>query len=148
MVTGAALSWGMGNTVSKKIGEVNPSALVIWSSLIAWPPLLMIDLFMEGPKQIVQIFSGLSWVAWLGIFYISFAATLSAFSAWSFLLHRYRIGTIAPFSLLIPVFAILSSVLILNESLQSWKILAGAFVTLGLAIHLFGPRLSSRLHKF
>lgn len=41
---------------------------------------------------------------------------------------KYPAATVAPFSLLVPLVSMLSAALILDESLQWWKIIAGMLV--------------------
>ncbi|MCK9605420.1 MAG: EamA family transporter [Methylomonas sp.] len=35
----AAVAWGCGNLIFKKLGKIDMFALIIWGSLFAWPPL-------------------------------------------------------------------------------------------------------------
>lgn len=141
LVIGAAVSWGIGNLLSKKIGKINVVSLVVWSSLIAWPPLLLASFIIEGSDQIMNSFHHLTWLSGSAVLYITYLSTLLAFGLWSWLLHHHPLGSVAPFTLLVPVLAILSSALVLGEQLQSWKIIAAALVIVGLCINLLGPRL-------
>ncbi len=141
LVIAAAASWGVGNVVSKKIGNVSMVSLVTWGSLVAWPPLLATALIAEGPNQFISSFQHLTWVSGGAILYITYLATLFAFAAWSWMLRRYRLETVTPFTLLVPILAILSSVVVLNEPLHSWEIVATLLMLLGLSTNLFGSRL-------
>jgi O-acetylserine/cysteine efflux transporter len=64
--------------------------------------------------------------------------------AWGRLLSRYPAATVAPFTLLVPVFGISASALVLGEPLTDWKIYAALLVLSGLCINLFGARLAVR----
>jgi O-acetylserine/cysteine efflux transporter len=46
--------------------------------------------------------------------------------------------------LLVPVFGFTASTLLLDEPLQSWKLIAAVLVIGGLCINLFGPRIAVR----
>lgn len=142
LVIGAAASWGVGNVISKKIGKVNMISLVVWGSLIAWPPLLILSLVREGFDKVFYSVQHLNWLSSGAVLYITYLSTLFGFSIWSWLLHHHPIGTIAPFTLLVPVVGILSSALVLGEPLQSWKIFAALLVIAGLCVNLLGPRIS------
>ena len=144
LIIGAAMSWAGGNVISKKIGKVNMVSLVAWGSLIAWPPFLAMTLFTDGPEKIMSVLQNLTLISVAAIFYIAIVSTLVAFGIWSWLVHHHSLGTVAPFSLLIPVFAITSSALMLGEPLQGWKITAALLVTAGIAINFAGPRLFPR----
>lgn len=147
LVIGAAIAWGVGNLLSKKLGKVNMVALVVWGSLIAWPPLLLASFIVEGPAQIVYTFSHLNWLSIGAVFYITYLSTLLAFGLWSFLLHHHPLGSVAPFTLLVPVLAMLSSALVLGEPLQIWKISAAFLVIAGLFISIIVPRFLVRKTK-
>lgn len=147
LLIGAGAAWGVGNVISKKIGKVNMLSLVIWGSLVAWPPLLILSLIVEGPDKIFYIFEHLTWLSSGAVLYITYLSTLFCFGTWSWLLHHHPLGTIAPFTLLIPIVGILSSVLVFNEPLQSWKVLAALLVILGLCINLLGPKIFAKITK-
>lgn len=147
LVIAAAASWGAGNIISKKIGKVNMVSLVIWGSLIAWPPLLLLSLLVEGPSAITQSLTHLNWSSGGSVLYITYLSTLFGFGVWSWLLHHYPVSTVAPFTLAVPVLAMVSSMLVLGEPLQPWKIYSGAMILGGLCINLLGPRLFRRLRK-
>jgi len=135
LVVAAAATWSTGNLISKKIGAVNMLGLVVWGSLIAWPPLLLLSLGMEGIPQFDY-----SWSAISSALYIAYFSTLLGFGIWSWFLHHYPLSTVAPFTLLAPVIAMGSSALVLGEPLQSWKIIAACLIITGLLINLFGSR--------
>ncbi|MDI1276014.1 EamA family transporter [Methylobacter sp.] len=69
----------------------------------------------------------------------------AGFAAWSWLFSRYPAATVAPFTLLVPVFGFAASTLALGEPLFAWKINATALVIAGLCINLFGPRIAVRI---
>lgn len=141
LVIAAALCWAIGNVISKKIGKVNTISLVIWGSLIAWPPLLVMSVILEGSDRILFSLQNLSWITVGAVVYITYLATLVGFWIWSWLLNLYPLPMIAPFTLLVPIIAMTSSVFITGETLPSWKIGAGLLVIAGLCIDLLSSRL-------
>ncbi|HZW61134.1 MAG TPA: EamA family transporter [Candidatus Babeliales bacterium] len=141
----AAGSWGMGNLISKRIGKVNMFSLVIWGSFIAWPPLLLVSIVFDGPDKFIYSLEHLSWLSVFSIAYIVYPTTLFGFAAWSWLLSKYPASMVAPFTLLVPIFGVLSSAIFLDEPLQPWKLIAAALVISGLCINLLIPRLVVRL---
>ena len=48
---------------------------------------------------------------------------------------------VAPYSLLVPFFGVLSAALFLGERLTFWQWTGGAVLLAGLAVNVFGPRL-------
>ncbi|MEI8300234.1 MAG: EamA family transporter, partial [Chlamydiota bacterium] len=82
----------------------------------------------------------LSYLSGGAILYITYLSTLIGFIIWSFLIRHYPLGTVAPFTLLVPIIGFISSFLVLKEPLEYWKIVAGLLVIIGLAINILGQR--------
>lgn len=138
LIIGAAAAWGLGNLVTKKMIRVNMIELVVWGSFVACFPLLILSLIFEGPDNIKYSIQHISWLGIISILYIVYASTWIGYGVWSHLISRYPVATIVPFTLLVPIFGMLSSAFILNEPLDTWKIVAGMLVLAGLCINLFG----------
>lgn len=141
LLIGAAAAWAIGNVISKTIGTVNMISLVIWGSFIAWPPLLIISCIVEGIDSMFYTLRYLTWISGSAVLYITYLSTLFGFGVWSLLLHHYPLGTVAPFTLLVPIVGMLSSVIVFDEPLQSWKIVAALLVIAGLCVNLLGPKI-------
>jgi O-acetylserine/cysteine efflux transporter len=139
-ILAAAAAWGFGNLITKKASNVNMIALVVWGSFVAAAPMLLLSLIFEGPGSIVFTYHHLTWLGVTSVLYIVYASTWIGYGAWNWLLSRYPISVIVPFTLLVPIVGIMSSVLVLGEHLQSWKLLAGLLVISGLCINLLGAR--------
>ncbi len=144
LVIAASFCWGVANIFTKKIGRVNPMALVVWGSVLASPPLLLTSLVFEGWPAWVAAGHALQWRSIGAVLYQAFPNTIIGYGIWSHLMRKYPTATIAPFSLLVPVIGILSAAAIVHEPLQWWKITAGLLVLAGLATNLFGARLLRR----
>jgi O-acetylserine/cysteine efflux transporter len=147
LVVAAGFSWGVANIFTKKIGRINPLALVVWGSLLASPPLVLASLLVEGPGAWSDALSRLNWLSVGAVLFQSYPNTILGFGIWSMLMRRYPAVTIAPFTLLVPVAGMLSASLILDEPLQWWKITAGWLVLGGLALNQFGERLLLALRQ-
>ncbi len=137
-ILAAAATWGVGNLITKKIRNVNIIPLVIWGSFVAFFPMLLLSLIFEGSGSIMNTYHHLTWKGASSVMYIVYASTWIGYGVWNWVLSRYPVGTIVPFTLLVPIVGILSSVLILGEPLQNWKIFAGLLVIGGLCVNLFG----------
>jgi len=140
----AAAAWAFGNVIIKTIGEVNIISLLVWGSFVASIPMVLLSLIIDGPYQIMPNLQQLNWQSIVAIIFIVYASTLSGYGIWGWLLKHYTVSKVVPFTLLIPIFGILSSVVILGEPLQSWKIFAGLLVISGLGINLLGAQLFAK----
>jgi len=141
MVVGGGFSWAVANIFTKKIGAINPLALVVWGSLLASPPLLIASALIEGLTAWTAAAAQLNWVSVGAVLFQSYPNTILGFGIWSVLMRKYPTATVAPFTLLVPVTGMLSAAILLGEPLQWWKITAGMLVLSGLALNLLGPRI-------
>lgn len=143
LIIAAAASWGVGNLMSKRLGQINMLALVAWGSFVAWPPLLLLSFVTEQSAWNLENLSGLSWISVTSVGYNAYPVTLLGFAAWHWLLRRYPATTVAPFSLLVPVFGFASSALVMDEPIYLWKIGAAALIIAGLCINLMANRFAT-----
>jgi len=140
----AAASWGLANQASKEAGKVNALAYVVWASMFSLPPLYLLSLWREGLPAIVGGLSHAGWRTWAVIFYQSAGNTMFGYGVWAWLHARHPAASVAPLSLLVPVFGFGASALLLGEPLQAWKIGAALLVLAGLAVNLLWGRRQKR----
>jgi O-acetylserine/cysteine efflux transporter len=135
MVALASLAWALGNFFTKKIGPVDPMALVAWCSLMAAPALLGVAAVLEGPAAFRQAAAQFSWRTLAVLVFQAYLATLFAFTGWSYLMRRYPAATVAPLSMLVPVFSMAAGAVFLGETITWWKGAAVVLVLGGLALN-------------
>lgn len=141
LVLAAAAAWGIGNLVTKKAHNVNMLALVVWGSFAACFPMMLLFFIFEGPSRAIESYQLLTWQGVIAIIYVVYASTWAGYSIWGWLIHRHPVSTVAPFTLLIPIVSMLASAWMLDEPLQSWKVIAATLVMSGLCVNLLGARL-------
>jgi O-acetylserine/cysteine efflux transporter len=144
LVVLGGVCWAVANIITKKMGQVNALALVVWGALVATPPLLLASWLVEGGAAWQLAASNFSVKTLGAVLFQAYPNTLLGFGIWSMLMRKYPTATVAPFSLLVPVAGMLSAALVLGEPLQWWKLAAGVLVLGGLALNLFGGRLWAR----
>jgi O-acetylserine/cysteine efflux transporter len=140
----AALGWAGGNMVSRAAGKVDMLGYVVWASLFAIPPLLVLTLLFEGGAAMAAGVRAAGPSTWAAVAWQAVGNTMFGYAVWGWLLARYPAATVAPMALLIPVFGMGASALVLGEPLQDWKLMAAALVMSGLALGMLWPRLSAR----
>ena len=140
MVIGAAACWGLANIFAKKAGRVDMLAFVVWASLFSPLPLLGLSFAFEGADAIEAAVAGLGWVGIASVLYQVGPSTLFGFAVWNGLLKRLPVATVAPFSLLVPVFGMASGALFLGETIAGREAAGAVLVVAGLAINVFGPK--------
>ncbi len=148
LVLGAALGWALGNQAGREATaaarknnqKINMLAYVVWSAMFAAPPLLLLSLLLEGPAAILAGLRHAGPLTWVAVVWQSVGNTMFGYGVWAILLARYPAATIAPLSLLVPIFGFAASALILGEPLPVWKIAATALIMGGLAVNLLWVR--------
>lgn len=130
----AALCWAVGNVLLRGAGKVDVLSLVVWLSLIPPIPLLALSLLLDGPEKLGQALLTISWSGAGAVLYIAVLSTVLGFAIWGQLLKRYPAGTVAPFSLLVPIFGAASAATILGERFGPARIIGMAMVLAGLVI--------------
>jgi O-acetylserine/cysteine efflux transporter len=143
LVLGAALCWASSNVVVRMTPNVDMLAYVVWASLFAAPPLFVLSLVFEGWPAIRDGLVQADAVTWAAVIWQSVGNVMFGYAVWGWLLSRYPAATIAPMSLLVPVFGMGASALWLGESLPGWKFVAAALVLAGLLINFAWPKFAA-----
>jgi O-acetylserine/cysteine efflux transporter len=141
----AGASWALGNQIAKEGQSANMLSYVVWASLFSAPPLFAASLILEGWPAIVHGISRAGLGTWTIVLWQSVGNTMFGYGCWAWLLSRYPAATIAPMSLLVPVFGFAASAIWLGEALQSWKLMAAALMLGGLALNLLWPRRPAKI---
>ncbi|GAA1106282.1 EamA family transporter [Nesterenkonia jeotgali] len=138
LVLFGAFGWALGNLASRKAQTDRPMALVLWMAVVPPIPLLTVAFLVEGPEQIGAAMAGsfsLAAVpAWLGLSYTILFGTVVGAGIWVWLMRRHPAGTVAPFSMLVPVVGILAAWAALGE-VPTWLELAGGVLVVGGVIY-------------
>ena len=141
LIIGAAAFWALGNIVNKVIMQRYPvptMSLIVWSALVPMVSFFISSYVIEGPELIVESLFNIEWHNVFSIVYLSLLATILGYGGWSYLLSRYETSMVAPLSLLVPVFGLLSAWILLGESLSLYQIIGVIVIAMGLVINVFG----------
>ncbi|MCK1791054.1 EamA family transporter [Pseudomonas violetae] len=136
-----ALAWSAANVINKKARTTQVFAFLVWSSVFSPMPLFALDYLVNGSTGYRTLVSQLDYRAVLSILFQVYPNTLFGYWVWNSLMKRYPVSTVAPLSLLVPVFGLLGSLLIFNENLSFNKILAVVLIVSGLGVGLYGQRI-------
>ncbi|MBS1166058.1 MAG: permease [Proteobacteria bacterium] len=129
----SAASWAMGNVLMRGAGKPDMLAMMVWLSLVPPIPLFLLSLAIEGWPAIVSGVTGMGLIGAGSVLYLALLATLVGFGLWGFLLKNHPASTVAPFSLLVPLFGTLSSWLVLGETFSPLRVAGMGLILLGLA---------------
>ena len=113
----------------RELGEIHPLTITAWVSLVGAPALLLTSFLFESNHWLVL--QNASAVGWSALIYTAVVSSIIAHSGLYFLLQRYPVSQVAPFSLLSPVVAVIGGVLILDDALTPALILGGCLILFG-----------------
>ncbi|MFS2225380.1 DMT family transporter [Pantoea sp. B65] len=133
----SASGWACTNILIKRSPPIAPLAMTGWLSLFAIPWVLLSSLLTEH-HQLHSLLSA-GWRGWLGVLYSAFGSSLLAYSLWYWLLKKYPVNQILPWSLLSPALAMLMGVAILGEKLDEGKLWGAGLIVSGIFIAVAHP---------
>ncbi|MGW0467741.1 EamA family transporter [Streptomyces sp. NPDC003027] len=134
----AAACWGVSNVLTRKASPPDALNFMVWVSTVPVLPLLALSLVLEGPERDLAALRSLDWTGVGVIVYVAWITTVFGFGAWGWLLRRYPASSVAPFSLLVPVFGMSSAALILDEGVSPLRWCAAALLVGGVALTSLG----------
>ncbi len=144
-----ALAWAFSNVVVRAMVRAgyqpDMMGMIVWSGLFPIVPFFAVAALFER-HQIVWA-EALTFKSLFSVVYLALVSTLFGYGQWSRLLSRHPANGVAPYALLLPFFAVLFSALVLGERLSFWQLAGGSILVLGLALHVFGPRLTALWSK-
>ncbi|MDB5654949.1 MAG: hypothetical protein JWQ94_2562 [Tardiphaga sp.] len=123
LVIGSAFAFAVGNVLAKKHGPFDPLMLTGWSSLLTVPQVFLMSLLLEHGQLTTLVTADPR--GWLALAYTVLIGGIVGFGLWFWLIARCSMARVAPFGLLLPVFAVIFSVLFLGEHVTP-KLIAGA----------------------
>ncbi|QHF23253.1 EamA family transporter [Rathayibacter sp. VKM Ac-2804] len=131
---GGALSWAIGNVLTRRAKGASGLSLVVWSALVVPIPALLLSLLVDGGPAIADALQRLSLAAILSTLYTAVFASLIGYGIWNSLLARYPAASVVPFTLLVPVVGVLSAWVLLGEVPSVGVLIGGAVMVAGLAV--------------
>ncbi|MFI8822393.1 EamA family transporter [Streptomyces sp. NPDC053431] len=134
LVIAAAVCWGVSNVLTRKAAPPDPLNFMVWVSTVPVLPLLALSLLLEGPRRDLDALRALDWTGAGVIVYVAWITTVFGFGAWGWLLRRHPASSVAPFSLLVPVFGMSSAALFLGEGISPLRWCAAALLVGGVAL--------------
>jgi O-acetylserine/cysteine efflux transporter len=129
---GAALCWASGNLLFKRLTGVPVLTLYAWQAVVSLPVLLVASSLFEpgGVAGLADV--PLSAFGW--ILYSAIAASLVGHAGMSWLVQRYPVTLITPFTLPTPLLAVVFATIAYGTPVTPMMLLGGALTLAGVAI--------------
>ena len=130
----AAISWSLASITVKKAGTKQVFAFSLWAMAFAPIPLFLIVYFQSGSDAFVQLSTQLNERVIFSVLFQAYPVTLLGYWIWNRLLVTYPLTTVAPLTLLVPIFGLLGGVLFYQEEVGMIKLIASGCVISGILI--------------
>ncbi|MEO3434032.1 EamA family transporter [Inquilinus sp. CAU 1745] len=134
LIVMAAMVWACANIQMKKLSDVNGLAVNGWMGLFAAPQLALGSLILEDGQ--IEAIRTADLVAWGSIAYQAVLVVIFCYGVWYWLLNRYPLSQAMPYTLLVPVFGVMSGVALLGEPVSLQLVIGAAATIVGVAIIL------------
>jgi O-acetylserine/cysteine efflux transporter len=131
-----ALSWGIGNVVSRASGISGGLSLTVWSAVVVPLPLLALSLLLDGPGAVASAVTAFSWQAVVSTLYTAGLASLVGYGIFNTLLSRNPSSAVVPWVLLAPVVAMASAWLLLDQRPNAAEAGGGVLLIVGVLVAL------------
>ncbi|MEM9523596.1 MAG: EamA family transporter [Pseudomonadota bacterium] len=143
LVLMGALCWAIANTITKQAGAINMLSFIVWSSLVPIMPLYLASYVVDGMDTVHAAIIDMTAIGFGSLMYLAYATTLLGYGIFSYMIRQHGLAKVAPFTLVVPVFGIIGSYLMFDDTFNAPKVIAIALILSGLAIIVLKPRLPS-----
>lgn len=127
LATGGALAWSSANVYLKRMTPVSTVAFLFWPGLIALPAMAILSAIFEQHQW--HVLTHARWQSWMGVGYSTVFSSFIGYGLWNWLIGKYPLSQVIPYSLCVPIAGIAGGVLIFGERLTA-QIAIGALLTL------------------
>ncbi len=140
----AALSWAIGNVLSRRIRSASGLSLTVWSAVWVPVPMFLLSLVVDGPDEVGHALTHLPATAIWATFYTAYLASLVGYGTWNLLLGRHPAAAVVPFALLVPVVGMLAAWLVQGETPNLAETVGGVLLLVGVAATTLRTRTRAR----
>ncbi|MBE8191331.1 MAG: DMT family transporter [Alphaproteobacteria bacterium] len=127
LVLGSAILGAYGTILMKQIRQIGVYQMQAWIATLSFAPLFAVSLVFEDNH--IEVLQSASWVAWGGVAFTAFGASLIGHAGMYYLLKKYDVSVISPLTLMAPVFGVIFGVLVWGDEL-SMRFWIGGSITL------------------
>ncbi len=131
-----ALSWSIGNVISRSSGVTGGLSLTVWSALVVPLPAFVLALLVDGSSEVVDGLQTFGWKSAVSTLYTAGIASLFGYGVFNTLLSRNPSADVVPFVLLAPVVAMASAALLLDQVPNGLETLGAVVMVSGVLVAL------------
>lgn len=145
LVVISAFFWGVASLLMRKLKHIHPMTLNGSQTMFAILPMYLLCL-LENPDATRSLLSA-SWEGYGAVIFTSVFSSVIAYTIWMYLLGKYRVNQITPFTLIEPAFGVAAGVLILNEAFFPHMAIGAVICAVGLYLVVRDKRAAKTLES-
>ncbi|WP_067093981.1 EamA family transporter [Marinomonas atlantica] len=134
LVLSASVFWSINGLIVKRSGTREVFAFNIWGMAFAPIPLLLLALIVSGPASVMQSIADINGSVLFSAAFQAYPTTLLGYWFWNKMIVKYSVSSVAPMTLLVPVFALIGGYIFFGESLDVVQAIAAVVILLGVAV--------------
>lgn len=127
-IMGAAFIGSVGGILMKRMNPISALQSQAWIGLFSFAPLFVISAILEG-GQISTFVSGGVWI-WAALLFAVVGVSIFGHGGFYHLIKKYDFSLLSPLTLMTPIWGVVLSIILLNESITAQLIL-GSVISLG-----------------
>jgi O-acetylserine/cysteine efflux transporter len=133
----SAICWPLAGVIVRKSGTRSAFAFNIWGMLFAPLPLVALSVGMNGWDVLSATYQQWNCNAWISVLFQAYPTTVFGYWVWNKMVLKYPMSQLAPMTLLVSVFALLSGYAIYDEqlSLAQWVSCSTFLLGIGLVLY-------------
>lgn len=144
LVLAASLFWSVNGLIVKLAKTQAIFAFNIWAMLFAPIPLLVLAVVIYGPNTLLDLPSQMNASALASALFQAYPTTLLGYWFWNKMIVKYSVSSVAPMTLLVPVFGILGGYWFYQETIETPHIIATVLILFGVVV----GEMQASLRKF
>lgn len=136
LVIASSFFGSLGLIYIKRLRDVQPLQLQAWIAIAGSPVLFLLSGIMEGDQWGWSMLADITWRGWSAVLFTALLSSLVAHTGWYYLVSRYPVTSLAPLTLLSPLFGVFFGVTLLHDRLTPRMLVGGAITLVGVFIVL------------
>lgn len=134
LVLFASTCWSLNGVIVKWANTRDIFAFNVWGMLFAPAPLILLAVMLNGMDAITTLLTEFNQSALFSALFQAYPTTLLGYWFWNKMIMKYAISSVAPMTLLVPVFGILGGYWFYDEVISLSQIVAGGLILAGLLV--------------
>ena len=134
LVLSASVFWSINGLIVKRSGTRAVFAFNIWGMAFAPIPLFVLAICVSGPSSVMQSIADINGSVLFSAAFQAYPTTLLGYWFWNKMIVKYSVSSVAPMTLLVPVFALIGGYIFFGESLDVVQAIAAVVILLGVAV--------------